>query len=62
MDLPNADLGDTEYDGGTTQGMKFRDRGLFLCANRITLEHPYYNTNQGRQEWEQSDEATKMLK
>jgi 23S rRNA-/tRNA-specific pseudouridylate synthase len=54
-------LGDTEYDGKTSQAMKFRDRGLFLCANRITLEHPYYNTKQGRQEWERSEEAEKLL-
>lgn len=26
-------------------------RGLLLCSNQITLEHPYYNTPQGRKEW-----------
>ena len=26
----------------------FRERGLFLCSNRVQLEHPYYNTKEGR--------------
>ena len=28
--------------------MCFRDRGLFLCSNSVTLEHPFYNTPQGQ--------------
>lgn len=32
--------------------MALRDRGLFLCSNRVTLEHPYYNTVNGRREWD----------
>jgi 23S rRNA-/tRNA-specific pseudouridylate synthase len=35
-------IGDSDYDGGG-EAMQLRDRGLFLCSNRVTLEHPYYN-------------------
>jgi 23S rRNA-/tRNA-specific pseudouridylate synthase len=35
-------IGDSEYDGGG-QAMQLRERGLFLCSNRVTLEHPFYN-------------------
>ncbi len=35
-------IGDGDYDGGGT-AMQLRDRGLFLCSNRVTLEHPFYN-------------------
>lgn len=28
--------------------MQLRGNGLFLCSNRVTLEHPYYNTVVGR--------------
>lgn len=35
-------IGDSNYDGGGL-AMKLRERGLFLCSNRVTLEHPYYN-------------------
>jgi hypothetical protein len=28
-----------------------RGNGLFLCATGITHEHPYYNTMEGRLEW-----------
>lgn len=44
-------VGDKDYDGGR-EAMMFRERGLFLCSNRVTLEHPYYNTEAGRKEWE----------
>ena len=44
-------VGDKDYDGGR-EAMTFRERGLFLCSNRVTLEHPYYNTELGRKEWE----------
>ena len=40
-------VGDSEYDGGG-DAIFFRDRGLFLCSNRVTLEHPFYNTQEGR--------------
>ena len=32
--------------------MDFRGRGLFLCSNKVSLNHPYYNTETGRKEWE----------
>ncbi|KAL3916752.1 MAG: hypothetical protein SGILL_005036 [Bacillariaceae sp.] len=35
-------IGDNTYDGGG-QAMQLRERGLFLCSNRLVLEHPYYN-------------------
>jgi 23S rRNA-/tRNA-specific pseudouridylate synthase len=38
-----AIIGDKEYDGGG-MAMQLRERGLFLCSNRVTLEHPYYNS------------------
>lgn len=44
-------LGDKTYDGGGL-AKNLRDRGFYLCSNRVTLEHPYYNTKQGRKEWE----------
>ena len=28
--------------------MQLRERGLFLCSNRVTLEHPFYNSEEGR--------------
>jgi hypothetical protein len=34
-------------------------RGLMLCSNHLTLFHPYYNTEQGRREWERLDDAAK---
>jgi tRNA pseudouridine65 synthase/23S rRNA pseudouridine1911/1915/1917 synthase len=44
-------VGDKAYDGGG-DAMAFRERGLFLCSNRVIMEHPYYNTDVGRREWE----------
>ena len=44
-------IGDTEYDGGGS-AMQLRGNGLFLCSNRVTLEHPYYNTPAGREEFD----------
>jgi len=46
-----AIVGDKEYDGGGN-AMDLRGRGLFLCSNKVTLDHPYYNTEVGRNEWE----------
>jgi 23S rRNA-/tRNA-specific pseudouridylate synthase len=45
-------VGDDEYDGGTADTMRFRGRGLFLCSNRIELEHPFYNSKEGRPVWD----------
>jgi 23S rRNA-/tRNA-specific pseudouridylate synthase len=52
-------VGDKTYDGGG-DAMAFRERGLFLCSNRVTMEHPYYNTDVGRQEWETLDDEAKF--
>ena len=48
-------VGDDEYDGGM-DAMALRDRGLFLCSNRVTLEHPFYNSDTGRKIWNGLDE------
>jgi len=32
--------------------MQLRERGLFLCSNKVCLDHPYYNTAVGREEWD----------
>lgn len=52
-------VGDKTYDDGSSKAMAFRERGLFLCSNHVTLEHPYYNTALGRKEWETLDEDAK---
>eukprot|EP00536_Pseudo-nitzschia_multiseries_P006620 jgi/Psemu1/255525/estExt_Genewise1Plus.C_1440010 len=44
-------VGDVTYDGGG-EAMQLRGRGLFLCSNEVRLDHPYYNTVEGRAEWE----------
>lgn len=44
-------VGDKIYDGGG-DAMKLRGRGLFLCSNKVLLDHPYYNTPDGRKEWD----------
>lgn len=51
-------VGDTTYDGGG-DAAKLRGRGLFLCSNKIILNHPYYNTPEGRTEWENLPETEK---
>lgn len=45
-------VGDAKYDQSTDSALKFRSNGLFLCANAVTLEHPFYNTKEGRAVWE----------
>ena len=52
-------VGDKTYDGGGQESMTFRERGLFLCSNRVTFEHPYYNTVLGRKEWKALDDDEK---
>ena len=44
-------IGDKTYDGGSENAQKFRGRGLFLCSNKVKLDHPHYNTEEGRDEW-----------
>lgn len=52
-------VGDKAYDDGGSDSMAFRERGLFLCSNRITLEHPYYNTAVGHKEWQTLHDESK---
>jgi hypothetical protein len=54
-------IGDKEYDGGGS-AMDLRGNGLFLCSNRVTLEHPYYNTLDGRQELEEMSKEGNVAK
>jgi len=35
-------IGDNAYDGGGA-AMGLRGEGLFLCSNKVKLEHPFYN-------------------
>lgn len=46
------------YDGGK-DAMALRERGLFLCSNRVSLQHPYFNTKEGRREWNLLNEEEK---
>ena len=45
-------VGDKKYDH-TEQ--RLMDRGMFLCSNQIKLEHPYFNTIDGKREYFQSE-------
>lgn len=47
-------VGDTTYDGGTESSLKFRNRGMFLCASSIRLQHPFYNHQDDEQNLPQS--------
>jgi hypothetical protein len=49
-------IGDTEYDGGGS-AMQLRGNGLFLSSNRVTLEHPYYNSPDGKQTFQAIKES-----
>lgn len=51
-------VGDKTYDGDG-DASKLRGRGLFLCSNRVVLNHPYYNTGEGRAEWESLPDSEK---
>ena len=44
-------MGDKTYDGGGL-ARTLRDQGFYLCSNKVTMEHPYYNTPQGKRDWE----------
>mmetsp|Transcript_17669 Transcript_17669/g.51427 ORF Transcript_17669/g.51427 Transcript_17669/m.51427 type:complete len:531 (-) Transcript_17669:86-1678(-) len=52
-------VGDKTYSGEIELQHQFLDHGLYLCSNKVTLEHPYYNTETGRREWEAMDDAAK---
>ena len=53
-------LGDKTYDGGGPARL-LRDNGFYLCSNKIVIEHPFYNSPQGRSLWEKvkTDEMKK---
>ena len=44
-------------NSSTNTGRGRYHRGLMLCANRIRLLHPFYNTEEGRKEWNKAKEA-----
>ncbi len=52
-------VGDDDYDGGG-DAMALRERGLFLCSNRVTLEHPHYNTVHGRSLWDSFSDVERL--
>eukprot|EP00550_Attheya_septentrionalis_P009044 CAMPEP_0198283538 /NCGR_PEP_ID=MMETSP1449-20131203/3105_1 /TAXON_ID=420275 /ORGANISM="Attheya septentrionalis, Strain CCMP2084" /LENGTH=581 /DNA_ID=CAMNT_0043980183 /DNA_START=154 /DNA_END=1899 /DNA_ORIENTATION=- len=52
-------VGDKEYDGGG-DAWQLRGSGLFLCSSKVILEHPYFNSPEGREEWDAiEDESVK---
>jgi 23S rRNA-/tRNA-specific pseudouridylate synthase len=53
-------IGDKEYDGGGKWSI-FRERGLFLCSNKVVVNHPYYNTEIGRKEYDAMSEEKKSF-
>ncbi len=54
-------LGDKVYDGGGL-ARTLRDQGFYLCSNKVTIEHPFYNTPQGKLEWAAKREAVLGVK
>ena len=49
-------VGDKTYSGNVEMKHQFLNDGLYLCSNAVSLEHPHYNTDAGRREWEALDE------
>ena len=43
-------LGDKTYDGGGP-ARSLRENGFYLCSNQIVIEHPFYNSPQGKTLW-----------
>jgi hypothetical protein len=37
--------------GGWLRLYVMMDSTFYLCSNRVTLEHPFYNTFKGKSEW-----------
>ena len=37
--------------GGWLRLYVMMDSTFYLCSNRVTLEHPFYNTIKGKSEW-----------
>ena len=54
-------LGDKLYDGGGL-AKTLRDQGFYLCSNKLMIEHPFYNTPQGKSEWAAKREAVLGVK
>jgi hypothetical protein len=52
-------VGDNKYDGGG-DAMQLRERGLFLCSNQVTLEHPFYNSEMGRKLFDEMSEEQRF--
>jgi hypothetical protein len=48
-------VGDSTYDGGG-DAMQLREHGLFLSSNKIILEHPFYDSEEGRKIFHQLSE------
>ena len=36
-------IGDNAYDGAG-RAKQLRENGMFLCSNKVTLEHPFYKS------------------
>ena len=52
-------VGDRSYSGEIEMRQQFSEDGLYLCSNKVSLQHPYYNTAEGRKEWERLDDLEK---
>ena len=50
-------VGDRSYSSEVEFPHHFRDHGLMLCSNKVSLQHPYYNSAAGRKEWDALDES-----
>ena len=49
-------VGDRAYSSEVELKRQFRDFGLMLCSNKVSLQHPYYNSTVGRKEWDALDD------
>jgi len=52
-------VGDTTYDDDDDSAKRLRKRGLFLCSNKLVVEHPYYNTPDGYKQWMSMSQSEK---
>lgn len=52
-------VGDKSYSRDIEISKQFLDHELYLCSNKVSLLHPYYNTEEGRKEWEALDTEEK---
>lgn len=50
-------IGDKTYDTASESAIHFRQKkGLYLCSNKVVLEHPFYNSVLGRKTWDEIKE------